>query len=200
MQNTLYLLRHGELEQKHVLAGHTDLLLSSMGKQQLAEKVKQLPQINQLFSSPLSRCCAFAQQFAKQQQLSLQTSSLLKEMNFGDWDGQPFETLWQSTSTEKTTLGNFWQNPWQYTPPNGESIAEFSQRIDLWWQAWLTQKPAGNSLAITHAGVIKHLLARVVGLDIKQSQHLSVFDIPYAGLIRIDVFHEEQQAWPKIIF
>ena len=200
MQNTLYLLRHGELEQKHVLAGHTDLLLSSIGKQQLAEKVKLLPPINQLFSSPLARCCTFAQQFAKQHQLILQTSSLLKEMNFGDWDGQPFETLWQSTSTEQTRLGDFWQNPWQHTPPNGESMAEFSQRIDSWWQTWLTQKPAGNSLAITHAGVIKHVLARVVGLDIKQSQHLSVFDIPYAGLIRIDVFHEEQQAWPKIIF
>ena len=200
MQNTLYLLRHGELEQKHVLAGHTNLLLSSFGKQQLAQKAKVLPRINQLFSSPLSRCYAFAQQFAKQQQLTLQTSVLLKEMNFGDWDGLPFEILWQSTASEQTTLGNFWQNPWQHTPPNGESMAEFSQRIDLWWQTWLTQKPAGNSLVITHAGVIKHLLARVVGLDIKQSQHLSVFDIPYAGLIRIDVFHDEQQAWPKIIF
>jgi alpha-ribazole phosphatase len=200
LQNTLYLLRHGELEQKHVLAGHSDLLLSSVGEQQLVEKVKELPQINQLFSSPLARCYIFAQLFAKQQRLTLQTSALLKEMNFGDWDGLPFETLWQTTSTEQSRLGDFWQNPWQHTPPNGETMAEFTQRVDCWWQTWLTQKPAGNSLAITHAGVIKHLLARVVGLDIKQSQHLSVFDIPYAGLIRIDVFHEEQQAWPKIIF
>ncbi|MGJ8692287.1 MAG: histidine phosphatase family protein [Thalassotalea sp.] len=220
-QQSLYLLRHGKIEQAGVLAGHTDFPLSAEGYQQMLQQLEKLPSINQVICSPLTRCRAVATEFSKQQKIPLQLEPAIKEMHFGDWDGQSFEELWQNTKTLKGCgIGDFWQNPWQTPPPNGETMAAFTARVNNWWQQWLTltpklEMPSANSaidnspsanssintLVISHAGVIKHLLALIIGLDIKQNQQLNVFDIPYAGLIRIDVyFDENNKAWPKIVF
>lgn len=201
MQHTLYLLRHGELETQQVLAGSTDFSLSSYGLQQLQEVAHKLPEIHTIFSSPLSRCQHFAAIFAQEQGLMLDVSCLLKEMDFGDWDGLPFADLWKNTQNNKVGIGDFWQNPWENTPPNGETMHSFTLRVDQWWQQWLKAMPQGNSLVVTHAGVIKHLLARIVGLDVKTNNQLSVFDVPYAGLIKIEVYFDERhQPFPRIIF
>ena len=201
MQNSLYLLRHGQLEKQQVLAGSTDFSLSDFGLEQLLEAKNKLPKIQHVYSSPLKRCLMFADSFAKEHSLALTPSNLVKEMDFGDWDGLAFKSLWQDTSHHSVTIGDFWQDPWNNTPPHGETMELFTARVDQWWLQWLTQKPLGNSLLVSHAGVIKHILARVVNLDIKQNHQLTVFDIPYAALIRVDVFFDENnQAFPKIVF
>lgn len=201
MQNTLYLLRHGQLEKQKVLAGTTDFSLSEFGLKQLKEVANKFSEIQTVYSSSLSRCQNFAADFAQEQGLTLNVSCLLKEMDFGDWDGLPFEELWLNTQHNEVTIGDFWQDPWSNPPPNGETMQHFTQRVDKWWTQWLTEMPIGNSLVVTHAGVIKHLLARIVGLDVKKNYQLSVFDIPYAGLIKVDVFFDENhQAFPRIVF
>lgn len=200
MQNVIYLLRHGELIEKGILAGHSDIPLSEFGLQQLITKTNSLPAIDHIYCSPLKRCALFAEQFSKQHQIPLTQTSALKEMDFGEWDGVSFEHLWQSSGIGHVTIGDFWQDPWLNTPPNGESMQDFALRIDQWWQAWLADKPKGNSLVVTHAGVIKHLLARVMNLDITSNQQQNVFEITYASLIKINVFHDEQQAWPSVVF
>ena len=88
-------------------------------------------------------------------------------------------------------------------------MVQFTQRIDNWWQAFLMKQNTfnndninmNNNLLITHAGVIKHLLLRVVGLDVKKPDVLQVFDIPYAGIIRVDITYDESgKYWSKIVF
>ena len=190
------------IEKANVLAGSSNFSLSVLGHEKMTKRLATIPALDHLISSPLKRCAQVAEEFAKQKQLSLNLAPQLKEMHFGDWDGQSFENLWQQTpNSSDCTIGDFWQNPWQNTPPNGESMQAFTERVRRWWQQWLEARFVGNTLVISHAGVIKHLLALIIGIDVKQNQQLNVFDIPYAGVIRIDVyFDENNQAWPKVVF
>ncbi len=202
----LYLLRHGELVQQDMLCGHADIRLSEKGWQQLEHTVSQLEasqlvSIEQCISSPLVRCVEFAQQFSRKKQCELIVDPCLKEMNFGDWDGVSYENLWQQAEHNTVSnIGLFWQNPWRVSPPNGETMSDFSLRVDAWWENFIATNPAKNTLVVTHAGVIKHLLARVLNMQIETSTHLSVFNIPYAGLIKLSIFIDEQgKSWPQIL-
>ena len=56
-------------------------------------------------------------------------------------------------------------------------------------------------LIIAHAGVIKHLLARILNMPNPGTHHMSCFDVPYAGLIKIEICYDGQgNTWPKVIF
>ncbi len=198
----VYFLRHGELEQQNVLAGRSDFELSKKGVQQLEDAVAGLNDITTINSSPLKRCKLFAQQLANTRQLPLNIDSAIAEYDFGDWDGQSYEVLWQQGSSP--TIGDFWQKPWQITPPNGESMNAFYSRVETWWQQFLVMISAQNTgphLVITHAGVIKQLLAIVCQLPRESLISQNVFSISYAALICVDVYIDEQgEAWPKIVF
>jgi len=201
-QRTLYLLRHGEIATPGILAGKTDVALSEKGLLHLWKTTKNLPEIAQCISSPLQRCQNFARQYSLTHNLELKLEGQLQEMNFGDWDGKTYQDLWQIKSKDrKTALGDFWQNPWQHTPPNGEAITDFVSRVDSWWQQWLAEKGEGNTLVVSHGGVIKHLIARILQMPIPGTAHMSNIDIPYAGLVKITIYTDEQgKAWPKIIW
>ena len=203
--STLYLLRHGEIASPEILAGKTDVELSSKGWQQLVLAGETLPEISHCISSPLKRCRLFAQHFCQQKNIQLSFEDKLKEMDFGDWDGQSYQQLWQQQpQQDESSIGQFWQNPWQYQAPNGELMQEFVNRVDHWWQQWLSaqvndRSTLGNSLVIAHGGVIKHILARVLNLPIPGSSHMSAIEVPYAGLIKISVCHDaEGKHWPKL--
>jgi alpha-ribazole phosphatase len=200
-QRTLYLLRHGEIATPGILAGKTDVALSEKGQQQLWQATEQLPDIAHCISSPLQRCQKFAIEFSDKNNIPLQLSQNLQEMNFGDWDGKQYQHLWELTGKdEQTSIGDFWQNPWAFTPPNGEPMDDFVRRVDQWWQQWLSNSAEGNTLVVAHGGVIKHLLARVLNMPMPGTTHMSHIDVPYAGLVKITVYTDEQgKNWPKII-
>jgi alpha-ribazole phosphatase len=201
-QRTLYLLRHGEIATPGMLAGKTDVALSQHGLRQLWETSQQLPTISYCISSPLQRCQLFATEYSLKNNISLQLDDKLKEMNFGDWDGETYKKLWEIKSTkQQSSLGDFWQNPWQHTTPNGETMVDFVQRVDTWWQQWLANSAEGNTLVVAHGGVIKHLIARVLKLPIPGTIHMTNIDIPYAGLVKVTVYTDEQgDVWPKIVW
>lgn len=202
---TLYLLRHGEIATPGILAGKTDVALSAAGRKQLLQATESLKGIKRCISSPLVRCHDFANQFCKQQKLTLAVESKLREMDFGDWDGKSYQTLWQlDESLGASSIGDFWQNPWQHQPPNGETMESFVSRVDSWWQGFFEelqlQGTLQDTLVFTHGGVIKHLLARVLALPIPGTKHMAAIDVPYASVIKISLFRDENgKIWPKLM-
>lgn len=158
--HNIYLLRHGEITDKSSLAGHTDFKLTEVGRRQMSQASEKL-QFAQCVSSPLSRCLEFTEQLTKQQSVSLVVEPNIIEMNFGDWDGKKYDHLWQQS---KPNIGDFWQHPFQHTPPNGESFADFIARVDIWWQRFIAQVEQ-DTLVVTHAGVIKCLVALTLSND-----------------------------------
>jgi alpha-ribazole phosphatase len=200
-EGILYLLRHGEISTPGILAGKTNVPLSDVGVKQLSQTAGSLQDINRCISSPLIRCHTWAKEYCQQHNLPLEVDNQLQEMDFGDWDGQRYQSLWDKTEQAGTSsIGDFWQDPWQCQPPNGETMEHFVSRVDHWWQHYCADKPLQNTLVVTHAGVIKYLLAKVLNLPIPGTVHMTSIDVPYASLIKISLYRDELgKVWSKIV-
>ena len=159
----LYLdfLRHGETSLSHTLRGRTDDALTAKGWAQMRSTITQSEQTGQawdvIYSSPLQRCRLFAEQWAEQKQLPLYIEPNLQEMDFGEWEAQLTERLYQLYPDE---LAQFWQTPLSFTPPQAESLLTFKSRV-LESVETLTQQMHKQgwqrALIISHGGVIKLL-------------------------------------------
>ena len=85
----------------------------------------------------------------------------LRELNFGDWEGRTAADLMIDQSE---ALGRFWSDPYGFTPPGAEPVADFEKRV-LAAIERLTDRCAGERvLLVTHAGVMRLLLAEARGL------------------------------------
>ncbi|MFG0705105.1 histidine phosphatase family protein [Acinetobacter johnsonii] len=154
-------LRHGETSLSHTLRGKTDDALTAKGWAQMQSTIAQAEQVSQawdvIYSSPLQRCRLFAEQWAEQKQLPLYIEPNLQEMDFGEWEAQSTERLYQLYPDE---LAQFWQTPLSFTPPQAESLLTFKSRVlesvetltqQMYAQGWT------RALIISHGGVIKLL-------------------------------------------
>ena len=148
----------------------------------------------QIISSPMRRCLAFAQHLQQTYTIALEQNDGLRELSFGDWDGQPISTIHQQTPEQ---LKQFWHDPFSFTPPNGEPMQHFCQRIEQAFEQIIKAHQGQHVLLITHGGVIRILLSQLL-----QTQQLSLFrfDVPYASLSRIHIYHDEQGNWPQLVF
>ncbi|PKG57004.1 histidine phosphatase family protein [Shewanella sp. Choline-02u-19] len=201
MQNTrVVLLRHGACEGGNILRGHTDVMLNLAGKEQLNRAISRLLTsktgvaaqnkiADLVVSSPLLRCALPAKIFAQQYGIDFIEQAAFMELNFGDWDGQSFSALYQQYSSE---LDAYWANPWQHTPPNGETMQVFEARIDTAWRSLVELHQGKVIVLVTHGGVIRHLMAK--SLQLKQCAGIySALKLPYAATVVIDVLHDGEQ-------
>lgn len=168
----LDLLRHGETALGHTLRGWLDDQLTEQGWLQMQATVQQYlthPEKNWdvIVCSPLQRCRLFAEKLSNDLQQPLLINEQIQEMHFGDWEGISTQILYK---TSPELLANFWQFPTQYHAPNGESLAEFHQRVFNGFQQiarYMQQHQCQSALVVTHGGVIKLLscLAQQQSLD-----------------------------------
>lgn len=167
----LDLLRHGETELGGGLRGSLDDALTEKGWQQMREAVMEQGPWDRLVSSPLQRCARFAEELAGQYGLPLEFDRNLQELHFGDWEGQSAAALME---TDAEALGLFWADPYSFTPPEGEPVADFSARV-LSAVARLHAAYAGQRvLLISHGGVMRLLLAQARGLPREQLLNVEV--------------------------
>ena len=189
-----YFLRHGEISHSDHLAGHTDFELSELGRIAALKQAREL-KWDRVITSPLVRCWDVAQTVASEKACDISIEEEIKEYNFGDWDGKSFESLWQEP---KPNIGDFWQNPFGMTPPNGESMTEFKERVEKWWQGQLANPKSESVLVFSHAGVIKEIAGLVLGFPKQQNFH-GHLSLAYASYIHVQVsFDEFHEPWAML--
>ncbi|ROL66405.1 alpha-ribazole phosphatase family protein [Pseudomonas vranovensis] len=175
------LLRHGETELGGGLRGSLDDALTDKGWAQMRAAVSDAGPWDALVSSPLQRCARFAQELGTQLNLPLQLAPGLQELHFGEWEGRSAAAL---MLTHEAELGRFWADPYAYTPPGGEPVADFSVRV-LQAISALHQAHAGQQLLlVTHGGVMRLLLARARGLPREQ---LLQVEVAHGALCRLEL-------------
>ncbi len=174
------LLRHGDVQGGQCYRGITDDALSNLGWEQMRLKTEAPIQWDIIVCSPLIRCHAFAKSLAKKWQLPCIKLPALQEIDFGDWEGKT------AAQIEADLLEKFYADPNQFTPPNGERFIDFQYRVLTAWQALLTQHKNKHILLITHAGVIRIILAHVLGMN---TQHSFRLKIEHACLSQLQCFH-----------
>ncbi|RON92179.1 alpha-ribazole phosphatase family protein [Pseudomonas fluorescens] len=177
----LDLLRHGETELGGGLRGSLDDALTEKGWAQMRAAVVAGGPWDRLISSPLQRCARFAAELGEQLNLPVQLETDLQELHFGAWEGQSAAALMEN---DAEALGLFWADPYAFTPPQGEPVSNFAERV-LGAVARLHQAYAGERvLLISHGGVMRLLLAQARGLP--REQLLNV-EVAHAALFALSV-------------
>lgn len=180
------LVRHGKVNGKAALYGHTDIELSAQGKQDLHNTLQRTHQdapVDRIISSPLIRCAALATEFSSQHHLPLQIEPGLMEMNFGNWDGVAFDEL----GDEWLQLENFWQAPLSAQPPGGESLKNFAQRVINTWELLLRHDDYQHQILVCHGGVIRIIIAHILQLNWCNPALFKQLQIDYASHTRIEL-------------
>ncbi len=186
-KSTLFLLRHGEPEGGAIFRGITDDLLTKTGWQQMNNAIDKLNNIDIILSSPLRRCADFAEKIAVQRSLPIEKINALKEINFGQWEGQAVEKIALDANNK---LINFWQNPIENTPPDGESVLDFQKRVISFWRELIITQRGNNCLLLTHGGVQKMILAEVLGMPVHAMHNI---EVPYACCSTFHVYYSDTE-------
>jgi alpha-ribazole phosphatase len=181
MSLRLDLLRHGETEFGGGLRGSLDDALTDTGWQQMRSAVAEAGPWDRIISSPLQRCARFAEELAAQRGLPLHLEPALQELHFGDWEGHSAAQLME---TDAEGLGLFWSDPYGFTPPNGEPVTAFSQRVLGAIERLHVAHDGERVLLISHGGVMKLLLAQARSLP---RAHLLQVEVGHGGLFGLHV-------------
>lgn len=161
---TLFLLRHGAIQSgaggKRYI-GRTDLPLSDIGLEQARAWVTffATAELSAIFSSDLIRCMETARIIGGACLLQVQAVPAFREIDLGDWDGLPFDAV---KARDPEAFRQRGENIADDRPPGGESFRDLQSRV---WPAFeaLARQPSGRNLIVTHAGVIRVLLCRIMG-------------------------------------
>lgn len=188
------LLRHGEVEGGRKYRGQLDDPLSDLGWKQLRTTTNNKQTWQHIVTSPLKRCAEFAEELAQAYTLPLQTEAEFKEVSFGLWEGKTADELLETDADE---IKKYWNDPIETTPPQGENLLDFEQRVISGWKNMLTQFEGKHILLISHAGVMRIILCYILGMPLTD---LFKLDIGLAKASRIQIEHADGESWPRLIF
>ena len=188
MHTRIYLVRHGETDWNSggKFQGHSDIPLSGKGREQairLAKRLKDVD-IHGIYSSDLCRARETAEIVAKPHQLTVQTMTDLREINFGGWEGLTYQEI-----TEKfgESYSCWCENPLMTRIPSGESLQDVVDRCSKAMQNLILQHPGETLLVVAHGGVIRTIVGTSLGINMNlywklKVDHVSLSILEYHGL------------------
>lgn len=146
-------IRHTSVDVPNgICYGMTDVLLAETFDDEAVRILQQLgnQHFDIVFSSPLSRCTTLASRIFPE--IKLVVDYRLKELNFGDWEMQPWETIFNLPE------GKVWFADYIHaTCPNGESLGHMITRARMFLDD-LEETRYEKIALVTHAGFIRALM------------------------------------------
>lgn len=160
-------VRHGQTAENQAgrYLGHYDAPLNQQGKEQAKNIANALADlsINKLFTSDLARALETAEMIAAKIGQTPVAVKELRELHFGRWDRMSYDELMQ---TDKYSLEKWYENPYAYSPPGGETLRQLGTRFDNWLQHQLDHVARDQTVAVvTHGGPIRWFLSRWLSGD-----------------------------------
>ena len=167
------LIRHGEVQKPYIgkYNGHNNIGLSAKGKVEAEVLAKSFTckQFDLVYCSDLRRAKETIEPFV-QAESTIYTSKL-REKSWGKHEGLGFDEI--------TAQGIEYKNFAQWIEAlGGEPYTEYVQRVKEFFFDELASQKADNVLVITHAGVIKVLMAIVQNLALEEAFAVA---LPYAS-------------------
>ncbi|MBI1282650.1 MAG: MSMEG_4193 family putative phosphomutase [Anaerolineaceae bacterium] len=173
--------------------------------QALGKRLADTP-IDYLYASPLERTMETAEAIRQYHtNLTIQQTTELGEVRYGDWEGMEINKL---------TGRKMWQVVQQYPSraefPNGETMRGVQTRAVNAVEALVTAHPRETVAVVTHADIIKMVLAHFLGMHLDEFQRIVItpasismlslgFGRPYVGTMNdmahvIQMEQERRQA------
>ncbi|GMR18490.1 MAG: alpha-ribazole phosphatase family protein [Gammaproteobacteria bacterium] len=191
---TVDLLRHGEPVGGRKYRGQQDDPLTEKGWDQMTAAVGDQRPWDVIVSSSLSRCIDFAEALAQRHAIPLESCDQLKEIGFGEWEGQTAREL---TRKDPEILLRFWSDPENNVPPGAEPLADFCDRVIGVWDEIIDRYKTKHILLVGHAGVIRMILRHVLEMPLANTYRIK---IPGAGLSRICLNEAGDKVFPQLMF
>lgn len=148
---TIFLIRHAQTDSNSNRILQTpETPLSDLGMKQAKQLAKHFKhiEIGQIICSDHLRTQQTAAAVIKLNPTELVLSPLLRERSFGDLRGKAYDDI-----------DSDFFHP-EYAPPNGETYAQFIQRMQLAWDFILHshQQTKGSLVVMTHGLVLRQLI------------------------------------------
>ncbi|MFZ5810523.1 MAG: histidine phosphatase family protein [Thermodesulfobacteriota bacterium] len=157
------LLRHAATvwNQEKRIQGHWDSELSPEGLQDAGRWAESLVGrgFSRLLVSDLTRARATAGLLNVRLKLPMTLEKSLREQKFGDWTGKYLADLRGHGLEEQVARG------WEFRPPGGENRLEVFGRAEHALREAARHWPGKKILVVTHEGVIKALVYRLLGRE-----------------------------------
>jgi alpha-ribazole phosphatase len=174
----IYLLRHTKPDvPPDTCYGQSDIdVVEQAFRDQIPEFQKLLPlgELSAIYTSPLQRCYKLAEVLS-QNNHPFHVDERIGELDFGEWELQPWAAI---DGAEKTR----WREDFLFArAPGGESHMDLYRRVEKFWDQ-LLQENHHSSLVVTHGGVIKSLLSKILDMPLRKSYALKIH---YGELIYI---------------
>ena len=154
----LWWVRHGPTHEK-TMVGWRDVPADLSDTATLARLNAHLPQGALLISSDLIRATATADALALGRH-RLPHHPGLRELHFGEWDGQPWDAVAQSHPTLSRA---YWEQPGDHAPPGGESWNAAAARVAAATDALIAAHPGRDIILVAHFGAILTQVQRALG-------------------------------------
>ncbi len=158
----IYLVRHGETDWNRAgrLQGQTDIELNEKGREQAAKLREKLSGVvlDAAFSSSLTRAKQTRRIILDGRNVPAWDEPLLKEMNFGQWEG---EMLREIRADEGHPLHDLFEQPGRYAAPRtAESFEDLYRRTWGFMNETLCplETKYGNVLIVAHGGSGRSIL------------------------------------------
>jgi probable phosphoglycerate mutase len=171
---TVVFVRHGLTKLTGpVLAGWTPGVdLDERGREQaerVAARLRNVP-LTAIVSSPLERCAQTAAAIAEGREVEVTVDDRFGEARYGEWTGRDLKELARDPLWKQVQA-----HPSSVTFPGGESLRATAARATDGVRDWNARLGADATYAVvSHADVIKALVADALGLHLDQFQRIQV--------------------------
>jgi probable phosphoglycerate mutase len=170
---TFYLVRHGVTSHTgHRLSGRLDgIHLSEEGVAEAEAAAEMLAAVRfrSVYSSPIDRTLETARIIAARQGLEVDVRDGLLEVDYGTWTNRSFKSV---ARTKLWSQVQRWPSGARF--PSGESLREVQQRALDELDSIRSMHPRGTVCCVTHADVIRLIIADYLGIHLDLFQRIMV--------------------------
>jgi len=154
------LIRHGEPEGGRAYRGNTiDDPLTEKGWQQMWDAIGEDAPWDQIVTSPLERCQAFAEALMDVYNIPCFTEENFKEVGFGNWEGRTPDEIKQDNLKE---YQDFYNDPVKCRPKGAEPLNKFINRVTNAYLQTIEKYKGKHILIVAHAGVNRAIIAHAL--------------------------------------
>ncbi|ALG67087.1 alpha-ribazole phosphatase [Beggiatoa leptomitoformis] len=158
----IYLIRHTTpAVLSGVCYGQSDIALADSFAEDVMLVKKKLTELDKdgvIISSPSGRCIQLAENLGG----NVISDSRIMELNFGEWEMKNFNDI------NPEQLQKWTDDFVRIAPPRGESYQTLSARCQDFWNELIQQDYQQVSI-VTHAGVIRALIALLLEIPLQKS-------------------------------
>ena len=170
----IIIIRHGETEWNKTgrFQGHSDVPLSAEGRAQSEALGRHLAldHVDAIYASDLIRAMETAAPLAARFGLTVTPDPLLRELNFGAWEGRSFNDV---NAEHSDAMKQFYNDPEHADIPESEPFPVFQKRVAGRVREIVRAHQGKRIVIVSHGASIRILLADILAMPIRSIWHVS---------------------------